>query len=140
MGVRGKALNEKRAVQKRMLIDEIVADVCNGIGKSDCLTKLMEGIYQYATHPTMSKSMAYLYWNWAMDKIKFNSEAAVEEKRQILWNRYETVYNNSLELGQYQTARQCLTDMAKVFGLAEPEKREVSLDASKISFNFGSNV
>jgi len=136
----GKALNERKEIAKRMLIDEVVADIVNGVSKRDVLTKLREGIYTYATQPTMSVTQSYRYWNDAMEAMKINYEAGIEEKRKVLWNRYENLYQNSLELGNYKNARACLADMAKLFGIASPEKQEITVNDAVISFGFGKNV
>ena len=125
----------KSEIEKRLLIDEIVADIVNGVPKSEILLKLQENIYQYQPKAYIYQH-AYNWYNWALDAISKDSEDAINEKRQILWSRYENLYRESLQLGNLANARQVLTDMAKVFGLAEQEQATLTLNGATIKFNF----
>jgi len=136
----GKDYAERKSIKRKMLIDEVAVDIINGMDKKTCLDKLQLGIYESIEQPQLSVTTSYRIYNAAIEALKFNIQSEIDEKRAVLWSRYENLYRESLESGMHMNARACLSDMAKIFGLAEPEKREVSLDASKISFNFGSNV
>lgn len=140
MGHPSKEWNEKRSIARRLLTDEVVAAIVNGESKADIITKLKEGIFTNCTSATMSHTAAYNYWNDALEKIKYNCEISAAEKRDILWNRYEALYNDCIELGNYQTARAILNDQLKLFGLASPEQKEVTVNDAVISFGFGKNV
>lgn len=129
-------MSERREIQRRLLVDEIVADITNGVSKSDVLTKLQSGIYTYAVSPSMSQSSSYEWWNRAMDKFRLNNEASIAEKRDIMYSRYLNIYNESMEEGNKIAAKQTLDSMVKFFGIATPEKTEVTLKNITIDFGF----
>lgn len=132
----GKAYKEKRAVARQLLIEEVAVDLVNGVPKSQILDKLQCGIYEHVTSPTMSMVTSYRVYNAAMAKIRQDSEDSIAEKRELLWSRYEHLYRENLELGNHINARACLSDMARIFGLAAPEQKEISLTNAKIDFAF----
>lgn len=139
MDMFGKGQREKKEIARRMLIDEVVVDLVNGVPKSEILIKLQDGIYEHVTAPSLSMVTSYRVYNAAMAKIRQDSEDSIAEKRELLWSRYENLYRESLELGNHMNARACLSDMAKIFGLSEPEKQEVTIKDAVISFGFGKN-
>ena len=131
-----KVSQEKNAVRKQMLTAEIVADIVNGTSKYDVFEKLRLGVYEFQDHP-YGQTSCYLWWNKALERLKFSNEQDVSEKRAILWNRYEEVYKESIESGNIMNARATLDSMAKTFGLQDAEKKEISVSDFKIEFGFG---
>lgn len=132
---------EKDAARKMMLTAEIVADIVNGTSKYDVFEKLRLGVYEFQEHPYKETS-CYLWWNKALERLKFSNEQDVSEKRAILWNRYEEVYKESIDSGNIMNARATLDSMAKTFGLQDAEKQEITVTDVKINFGFanGSDV
>lgn len=130
-----KARKEQIEVRDSLIANEVVCDIVNGLSKADILEKLQAGVYLHSEGP-ISLTTSYRYWNKALARIKVDSEYSMAEKREVLWSRYENLYKESLEQGNAMNARQCLNDMAKIFGLSEPEKKEVTLKELTVDFGF----
>lgn len=126
---------ERDAVRKQLLTGEIVADIVNGLSKYDVFEKLRLGLYEYQDHEYKETS-CYLWWNKAVERLKFANELEMSEKRAILWNRYEQIYKDSVDSGNIINAKSVLDSMAKVFGLQDAEKKEVTITDFKIEFGF----
>ena len=132
----GKGLVEKKKLQRQLLEDEVIADIVNGVAKSDILTKIQTGIYDHANPLGVSVKTSYIVYNHSLERIKIDSEDKLEEKRQVLWSRYENIYRESMESGNLMNARATLDSIAKVFGLASPEETKITLDGAVVRFNF----
>ena len=110
-------------------------DIINGVSKSDILTKLVGGLYEHQEN-TLSRQRAYYWYNLAVERIGTDSEDRLEVKRQVLWSRYEMLYNDCVQSGNIITAKGVLDSMAKVFGLQAPEQKELTLKDAIINFGF----
>lgn len=126
---------ERDAVRKQLLTSEIVADIVNGTSKADVFEKLKQGIYEYQEHG-YAETSCYLWWNKAMERLKFSNEMDVSEHRAILWNRYEQLFQDSVQTGQIMVAKSILDSMGKTFGLQDAEKKEITVTDVKIDFGF----
>lgn len=126
---------EKKAVRRNLLTEEVAADIVNGVAKSDILTKLQSNIYQYQDMP-YSVVQSYRWYNWAVERIQQDSDDRMEVKRDILWSRYQQIYQDALESGQLGVAKATLDSIAKVFGLQAPEQKEITLKEAEIKFGF----
>lgn len=84
----------------------------------------------------LSRSQANEYWIkvWGSVKEKFELEKdkLITKHLQKYWHIYDTAVKN----GDMNTARQTLNDIAKMMGLNEPERVEVS-NNQVIEFKFG---
>jgi len=137
----GQINAEKGRLLYHALTNEIVADITNGISKSDIFTKMMNGMYPSQPKP-YAKTACYDWWHHALDRIAVDSEDSIEDKRKVLWNRYENLYRESMETGNSMIARQVLSDMGKMFGLSVEQQKELKLKQEgdgtvSVSFNFG---
>jgi lysyl-tRNA synthetase class II len=83
----------------------------------------------------MSKSQANEYWGkvWVLLKKKFE----LEKDKLVLKHtqKYWDVYEQALIQSDLTNARQALNDLAKLQGLAEPDK--VHITGTSIKLNFG---
>ena len=128
--------SEKLEIQRRLLVDEIAADIVNGVAKSDILTKLREGIYRYATRP-LKYVQSYEWYNKALAKFKIDNEDSLEEKRQIMYSRYENIYREAVEQGNGIVAKNTLDSMMKFFGLETPAPQRQDVTIKNINLDFG---
>jgi hypothetical protein len=91
---------------------------------------------QFCYEHGLSKSQGNEYWIrvWSMVKEKFELEKdkLITKHIQKYWHIYDTAVKN----GDINTARQTLNDLAKLLGLNEPDKVEVSHNQI-IEFKFG---
>ena len=87
------------------------------------------------TTVNMSKSQANEYWGkvWGLLKKKFE----LDKEKLILKHtqKYWEIYQQSLMYNDLTNARQSLNDLAKLQGLAEPDK--VHITGTSIKLNFG---
>lgn len=125
----------KRAVRRNLLTEEIAADIVNGVAKSDILTKLENNIYQYQERG-FSTVQSYRWYNDGVKRLQQDSDDRMEVKRDILWSRYQQIYQDALESGQLGVAKATLDSIAKVFGLQAPEQKEITLKEAEIKFGF----
>lgn len=130
-----KNRQERLAIKRILLTEEIAVDIINGVSKSDILTKLVGGLYEHQEN-TLSRQRAYYWYNLAVERIGTDSEDRLEVKRQVLWSRYEMLYNDCVQSGNIITAKGVLDSMAKVFGLQAPEQKELTLKDAIINFGF----
>ena len=83
----------------------------------------------------MSKSQANEYWGkvWVLLKKKFE----LEKDKLILKHtqKYWDIYEQALIQGDLTNGRQALNDLAKLQGLAQPDKIEIT--GKTIKLNFG---
>lgn len=121
-------------------IEEVAVDVVNGVPKADILQKLKCGLY--SSGKKYSESMAYQFYDCGMKRIAINRCDRIDQARDILWNRYENLYKESLESGNLPNARACLADMAKIFGVTmeqAPPSTAVQINTAdkSLTVNFG---
>jgi polyhydroxyalkanoate synthesis regulator phasin len=96
-------------------------------------TEYIEFCYDYG----LSKSQANAYWIkvWGSVKEKFELEKDKLITKHL--QKYWFIYDNAVKNGDMNTARQTLNDIAKMMGLNEPDKVEVSSNNQVIEFKFG---
>ena len=84
----------------------------------------------------ISNQMANEYWlkTWSLlqDKYQLERDKLINKHLQKYW----TIYDTAMELGDLSNARQTLNDISKLLGMNEPEKLDVKQEL-KIRFNFG---
>lgn len=71
-------------------------------------------------------------WDDIREKFRLEKDKLVTKHL----DRYWTLYNEAVELGDINTARNILNDISKLQGLAEPDKLEINQDTI-IKFQFG---
>ena len=73
--------------------------------------------------------------------MAWQREENIDKCREIMWNRYENLYRECMENDDRKSARQCLQDMVKLFGLAKEQSQqfEVKSDNKTVTVTFGFN-
>lgn len=125
------------------LMDALVVEVANsiacGYSRLECVKALMEGnVYQSQKH-TYDRAKAYDIVAVAFQRFNDISELKREDLRNMLIARYDALYENSFELGDYKTAKGVLDSVAKLFNLQQEQKQEVTIDnnTNQINIRFG---
>ena len=82
----------------------------------------------------LSPSRANEYWKKAWEAITERFD--IDRNKQIAKHlqKYWNIHDGAIERGDLNTARQALNDIAKMMGLNEPEKVDMT---NEITFNFG---
>ena len=119
------------------VIDQVYADICNGVSKFDCMQKLQKGVYG----KELTKRNAYEYYNAAFDRLAVNSDIEAEKLRNLLYSRYETLLEECVNKGDMYNARGVLDSMAKIFlGVRENQTNiQLNNNTDGITINFGFN-
>lgn len=117
------------------VIDQVYADICNGVSKFDCMQKLQKGIYG----KEISKRNSSEYYNAAFDRLAVNSDIEAEKLRNLLYSRYETLLEECVKKGDMYNARGVLDSMAKIFlGVRENQTNiQLNNNSDGITINFG---
>lgn len=129
-----KKRNEKYQEIENVL-DQVYADICNGVSKFDCMQKLQKGVYG----KELTKRNAYEYYNAAFDRLAVNSDIEAEKLRSLLYSRYETLLEECVKKGDMYNARGVLDSMAKIFlGVRENQTNiQLNNNSDGITINFG---
>lgn len=136
-----KGSRGKQAVfyQTEQTIEEIACDIINGVPKADILQKLRDGLY--SSGKKVKQTMSYELYKAGVARLAINRCDRIEEARDVMWNRYENLYRESLESGNLANARQCLLDMMKLFGYsADAPNTAIQINSGgegKLTVNFG---
>lgn len=117
------------------VIDQVYADICNGVSKFDCMQKLQKGVYG----KELTKRNAYEYYNAAFDRLAVNSDIEAEKLRNLLYSRYETLLEEAIKKDDIYNARGVLDSMAKIFlGVKENQTNiQLNNNSDGITINFG---
>lgn len=121
------------------LVELVYCDILNGTSKYQIVKKLMEAVYE-GMEKGYSRSQADNYYKAAMNRIKADADLKVEEARQVLLGRFETVYNDALLLGDKQSALRALENIAKVYGIdgKTPQTAiQINNNSSGMTISFG---
>ena len=84
----------------------------------------------------VGESRANIYWGLAWQSIREKFELDKSKMVSKHLAKYWDIHDQSLTLGDFTNARQTLNDIAKLMGLNEPDKMDVSR-FSIIKFKFG---
>ena len=84
----------------------------------------------------VGESRANIYWGLAWQSIREKFELDKSKMVSKHLAKYLDIHDQSLTLGDFTNARQTLNDIAKLMGLNEPDKMDVSR-FSIIKFKFG---
>ena len=133
---KGNVIKAKEFNEAEGIIDKLYADICNGVSKFDCLQKLESGFYG----KTVSKRMAFNYYNAAFDRLAINADVEAERLRQLLFSRYESLLEDAVTKGDIYNARGILDSMAKIFLGVDKPQTAIQINSDKengITVNFG---
>ena len=142
VGKRGqnKASCELQFNRADMLLQEVVADIVNGLTKNDIMMKFKEKAYENQKKSIgESQAKNYIYMAY-----KIMAEDRVEETdklRDQLYNQYLMLYNDAVQVGNSMVAKQILDSIAKIFLPNQPQTA-IQINSDKengITINFGFN-
>ena len=140
VGKRGqnKASCELQFNRADMLLQEVVADIVNGLTKNDIIMKFKEKAYENQKKSIgESQAKNYIYMAY-----KIMAEDRVEETdklRDQLYNQYLMLYNDAVQVGNSMVAKQILDSIAKIFLPNQPQTA-IQINSDKengITINFG---
>ena len=140
VGKRGqnKASCELQFNRADMLLQEVVADIVNGLTKNDIIMKFKEKAYENQKKSIgESQAKNYIYMAY-----KIMAEDRVEETdklRDQLYNQYLMLYNDAVQVGNSIVAKQILDSIAKIFLPNQPQTAiQINSDGEKgVTINFG---
>ena len=130
--------NQDNYMRIERVLEEIVCDLTNGCGRYDVIRKLEQGLYESQEKP-LSHSHSNTYYATAVERMSWQREENIDKCREIMWNRYENLYRECMENNDRKSARQCLQDMVKLFGLSKEQNQqlEVKTDNKTVTVTFG---
>lgn len=134
----GKAFYDKRYKVVENLLQEVMCDITNGLAKSDIKKKLTDGLYESTEKKYKEKTANDLYYA-AIAKIKEDYKQETDDARAVLQSRYDNLYRETLELGDFNNAIKALQELGKLFGLNTPAQNTVKINKDEISISFGFN-
>lgn len=124
------------------ILDEVYADLCNGVSRSDVTQKLMKGCYK-AQKREMSYRQAQEYWNCALDRMHYNTDIELAELKDIFYNRYEALLETAVKKGDIYNARAILDSMSKTFLGVGSSQNNIQINNNKdgivIKFGFSND-
>lgn len=94
------------------VISHLFCDICNGVSRTECIEKLMLGLYD---NKPLKKRQSDYYYKAALDRLKSDRETEVEALKDILYARYEALFEDSVKNGDRTTAKSILDSLAKIF-------------------------
>lgn len=120
------------------ILDEVFADICNGVARSDVVQKLMGGLYS-KQEKGMSYRNAYEYYSAAMERMAYNTDIELKRLKDIFYNRYESLLEEAVKKGDIYNAKGVLDSMAKIFLGTDKQNTNILVNADKegITINFG---
>lgn len=108
---RGITIKNKEYYEAEEILDKLYCDICNGVSKSDCMQKLVSGVYG----KEMKARNAADYYNAALSRLEYNADIEAKQLRDLLYNRYETVLEECMKRGDVFNARATLDSISKIF-------------------------
>lgn len=118
------------------IVDNVYVDICNGVSRYDCLQKLQVGAYG----KEIKLRNAQDFYNAAFNRLAINADIEAEKLRQLLYSRYESLFEESVKKGDMYNARGILDSMARIFG-AERKTPDTAIqivnNKEGITVNFG---
>lgn len=117
------------------VIDSIYVDITNGISRSDCIQKVMEGMYD---NKPLSKRQATFYYDAAIERFTVDTDIEHEKLKNVFYTRYESLLADAIESGDRNGARAILDSMAKLFLDSEKKNTNIQINSNdKIEISFG---
>ena len=125
---------------KEKVVIAVWIDLCNGVSRHDIMQKLENDLMVEGVETSrLTKSMRYKVISDAYDMAKEELEEQRDKQRELFYQRLLTVFNESMEANDRQSALKALDMFAKFGGLYEKEKVELSGNLTQdvnISFGF----
>ena len=125
---------------KEKVVIAVWIDLCNGVSRHDIMQKLDNDMMVEGVETSkLTKSMRYKIISDAYAMAKEELEEQRDKQRELFYQRLLTVFNESMEANDRQSALKALDLFGKFGGLYEKEKVEISgnlTETVNISFGF----
>lgn len=126
-----------------MIIDDVYADIANGMSRSEIQKKLMFGLYPDQEGKEMKRRNAQDYYNAALDRFAVDTDIEADKLRKMFYGRYEALLEEAIRKGDLYNAKGILDSMARIFGIERQQPMNAiqinGKDDGKIEINFGFN-
>ena len=110
--------------------------------KKDSIGVILHGHYSWKDYQNycrgrgLSEPRCNVLWKEIWEDIRSKSELSKEQMVSKHLIKYWDIYDEALNKNDLTNARQALNDIAKMFGLNEPDKMDIN-QTGVIRFNFG---
>ncbi len=125
---------------KEKVVIAVWIDLCNGVSRHDIMQKLDNDMMVEGVETSkLTKSMRYKIIGDAYAMAKEELEEQRDKQRELFYQRLLTVFNESMEANDRQSALKALDMFARFGGLYDKEKVEISGNLTEnvnISFGF----
>ena len=125
---------------KEKVVIAVWIDLCNGVSRHDIMQKLENDLMLEGVETSrLTKSMKYKIISDAYAMAKEELEEQRDKQRELFYQRLLTVFNESMEANDRQSALKALDMFARFGGLYDKEKVEISgnlTETVNISFGF----
>ena len=125
---------------KEKVVIAVWIDLCNGVSRHDIMQKLENDLMVEGVETSrLTKSMKYKIISDAYAMAKEELEEQRDKQRELFYQRLLTVFNESMEANDRQSALKSLDMFARFGGLYDKEKVEISgnlTETVNISFGF----
>lgn len=135
-----KATAQAQFNRADMLLQEVIADIVNGVTRNDIIMKFTNKEYEYQKkkigEAQASNYIKMAYLIMAEDRVKEQ-----DKLRDQLYSQYMMLYNDCVMNGNAMTAKQILDSVGKIF---LPDEKNINLQGNldgniTIDFNFNEN-
>ena len=125
---------------KEKVVMAVWIDLCNGVSRHDIMQKLENDLMVEGVETSrLTKSMKYKIISDAYAMAKEERDEQRDKQRELFYQRLLTVFNESMEANDRQSALKALDMFARFGGLYDKEKVEISgnlTETVNISFGF----
>ena len=112
---------------KEKVVIAVWIDLCNGVSRHDIMQKLDSDLMVEGVETSkLTKSMRYKVISDAYAMAKAELDEQRDKQRELFYQRLLTVFNESMEANDRQNALKALDMFAKLGGLYDKEKVELS--------------
>lgn len=118
-----------------MLLQEVAADIVNGLTRNDIIMKFHHKKYEYQ-RKKISENQAIEYINMAYKILAEDRVKEQDKLRDQLYNQYLALYNECVVNNNQMTAKQILDSIGKIF-LNEDKKVDVCVNGNNVKISFG---
>lgn len=141
---KSKSLLDNKHVKRKdyeyveSILVQCICDIINGLQKSDVMQKLENQLYDGQRQPYTYKT-AEMYYYTAMQRIREDREAELEELKDKLYAQYYSLYADAVKSNNTFAAKQVLDSIAKVFVNDTKKNIDVTVDNNNdvVSISFG---
>lgn len=119
------------------IVEKVYVDICSGVSRRDCQKKLSDGLYG---NKPISLRQSQFYYKAALDQLADNTDLEAKRLKDVLFTRYEKIFEEAMKKGDIFNARATLDSMAKIFGLEQktPQTQvNIQNNSDTITISFG---